>query len=88
MRKTKGMKRMAKGGTKMMRMSKGGTKMRMSKGGTKMMRMSKGGTKKMMRAKGGNMATKGYSKGGTNKREMLSMLKRAAGGMGYKLTKK
>tara|TARA_Y100001938_G_C8057568_1_gene415307 strand:+ start:759 stop:1025 length:267 start_codon:yes stop_codon:yes gene_type:complete len=88
MRKTKGMKRMAKGGTKMMRMSKGGTKMRrMAKGGTKMMRMSKGGTK-MMKARGGRMATKGYSKGGAKNREMLSLLKRAAGGMGYKLTKK
>ena len=67
--------------------SKGGVKMRrMAKGGTKMMRMSKGGTK-MMKAMGGRMMkSKGYSKGGTKMN--LTALRRAAGGMGYKLTKK
>ena len=45
---------------------------------------SKGGSR-MMRAMGGKMA-KGYSKGGA--RMNLSTLRRAAGGMGYKLTKK
>ena len=60
MRKSKGMRRMAKGGMKMMRASKGGTKMMKARGG----RMaSKGGTK-MMGAMKGKMATKGYAKGG------------------------
>ena len=46
---------------------------------------SKGGARRMMTAMGGKMA-KGYSKGGA--RMNLSTLRRAAGGMGYKLTKK
>ena len=45
---------------------------------------SKGGTR-MMRAMGGKMA-KGYSKGGS--KMSLNTIRRAAGGMGYKLTKK
>tara|TARA_R110002012_G_scaffold33697_2_gene98362 strand:- start:15 stop:332 length:318 start_codon:yes stop_codon:yes gene_type:complete len=45
---------------------------------------SKGGAK-MMKAMGGKMA-KGYSKGGAKMN--LTAIRRAAGGMGYKLTKK
>jgi len=45
---------------------------------------SKGGAK-MMKAMGGKMA-KGYSKGGA--KINLTAIRRAAGGMGYKLTKK
>jgi len=82
------MRRMAKGGTKMMRMSKGGTKMMKAMGGRMMKSKgySKGGTK-MMKAMGGRMMkSKGYSKGGAKMN--LTALRRAAGGMGYKLTKK
>ena len=59
MRKSKGMRRMAKGGMKMMRASKGGTKMMKARGG----RMAAKGGTKMMGAMKGKMA-KGYAKGG------------------------
>ena len=51
-------------------------------------KISKGYSKvgaKMMKAMGGKMA-KGYSKGGAKMN--LTAIRRAAGGMGYKLTKK
>ena len=60
MRKSKGMRRMAKGGMKMMRASKGGTKMMKARGG----RMAAKGGTKMMGAMKGKMASKGYAKGG------------------------
>tara|TARA_R100001015_G_C4608546_1_gene163757 strand:+ start:51 stop:338 length:288 start_codon:yes stop_codon:yes gene_type:complete len=70
MRKSKGMKRMAKGGMKMMK-AKGG-KFTTAKGGSKPMkamggRMASKGGSKMMGAMKGKMASKGYAKGGMRK---------------------
>ena len=75
MRKSKGMRRMAKGGMKMMRASKGGTKMMKARGGR-------------MASKG---ATKGYAKGGVKKMMVggmsISKLRTEAKKKGMKLVK-
>mgnify|MGYP003123865487 CR=1 FL=1 len=68
--------------------SKGGARRMMTAMGGKMAKgYSKGGARRVMTAMGGRMMkSKGYSKGGAKMN--LTALRRAAGGMGYKLTKK
>ena len=87
MRKSKGMRRMAKGGMKMMRASKGGTKMMKARGG----KMASKGGAKMMGAMKGKMATKGYAKGGVKKMMVggmsISKLRTEANKIGMKLVK-
>ena len=103
MRKSKGMRKMAKGGTKMMKAMGG----RMaSKGGTKMMKarvgqmadrpmntgnMGRGSRARPMGAMKGKMASKGYAKGGVKKMNVggmsISKLRTEAKKKGMKLVK-
>ena len=97
MRKSKGMRRMAKGGMKMMRASKGGTKMMKARVGQMADRpmntgnMGRGSRARPMGAMKGKMASKGYAKGGVKKMNVggmsISKLRTEAKKNGMKLVK-